>query len=182
MKNNKTLWISLAVLVGGFVCLVGCLAIGLAGAVGFGFYQMKNPMTLGAAAPDFELTTLGGDTIRLSDFQGQPVVLSMGATWCPDCRREAPLLQNLHETYPDVVVISVDSREDIKTVQAFADEFGLTYPIALDSEGDVLDTYGIIAIPTLFFIDEQGLVQAQVVEQVTDEALVESLTTIGVTR
>lgn len=182
MKNNKALWISLAALVGGFICLFGCVALGLVGAAGFGLYQMKNPMALGTAAPDFELATLSGDTIQLSDFQGQPVVLSIGATWCPDCRREAPLLQNLHETYPEVVVISVDSREDSETVQAFADEFGLTFPIALDYDGDVLESYGVIAIPTLFFVDQQGLVQAQLVEQVSEEKLEESLTKIGVIR
>ena len=180
MKNNKALWISLAALVGGFICLLGCVVLGLVGAAGFGLYQMKNPMSLGTAAPDFELTTLSGDTIRLSNFQGQPVVLSMGATWCPDCRREAPLLQKLHEDYPDVVVISVDGREDIETVQAFADEFGLTYPIAMDFDGEIMDTYGIIAIPTLFFIDEQGLVQAQLVERVSEEKLIQSLAAIGV--
>jgi peroxiredoxin len=181
MKNNKALWISLAALVGGFVCLVACAVIGFAGAAGFGMYKMQNPMTIGAAAPDFELTTLSGNTIQLKEFQGQPGLVSIGATWCPDCRREAPLLQNIHETYPELAVIAVDSREDIDTVQAFANEFGLTYPIALDYDGKVLESYGVIAIPTLFFIDDQGHIQIQIVERVSEEKMQDALAAIGVT-
>jgi thiol-disulfide isomerase/thioredoxin len=117
----------------------------------------------------------------LKEFQGQPVLVSIGATWCPDCRREAPLLQNIHETYPELAVIAVDSREDIDTVQAFANEFGLTYPIALDYDGKVLESYGVIAIPTLFFIDDQGHIQIQIVERVSEEKLQDALAAIGVT-
>jgi peroxiredoxin len=181
MKQNKALWISLAALVGGGICLVVCAALIFAAGVIYGFMPLGDPLAVGAVAPDFELTTLSGQVIHLSQFRGQPVVVSIGATWCPDCRREAPILQNLHETYPDLVVLSVDSREDAETVQAFADEFGLTFPIALDHDGEVLQSYGVIAIPTLFFVDSEGVIQARMVEGVSEKKLDESLATIGVT-
>lgn len=181
MKQNKALWISLAGLVGGGICLLVCVALIFIGAAMYGLMPLGDPLAVGTVAPDFELTTLSGQVIRLSQFQGQPVVVSIGATWCPACRREAPIVQNLHETYPDLVVLSVDCREDAETVQTFADELDLTFPIALDYDGQVLKSYGVIAIPTLFFVDSEGVIQARIVEGVSEERLEKSLATIGVT-
>ena len=48
------------------------------------------PLTVGMAAPDFELPNLGDDTVRLSDFRGKVVFLNFWATWCKPCREEMP--------------------------------------------------------------------------------------------
>ncbi|MFZ5911285.1 MAG: TlpA family protein disulfide reductase [Chloroflexota bacterium] len=135
----------------------------------------------GDAAPDFELTALTGETVRLSQFRGKPVLLSMGATWCPDCRREAPLLEELHQTHLELVVLTVDIQESSQDVQQFADEFGLTHPILLDYDGEVKGLYQVFAIPTEFFIDEEGIIRAKIIEQVTPQLLAEYLPLIGVT-
>ena len=79
------------------------------------------------------------------------------------------------------MVLSVDSQEDAETVQAFADEFGLTFPIALDYNGEVQQSYGVFAIPTLFFLDSEGVIQARFIERVSEEKLDEALMAIGVT-
>ena len=91
--------------------------------------------------------------VRLSQFKGRPVVLSFGASWCPDCRAEAPVLQNLHQTHPELVVMMVDSKEGEDVVRKYASEFGMTHPVLLDKDGTVSRQYQIYAIPTVFFIN-----------------------------
>jgi thiol-disulfide isomerase/thioredoxin len=116
----------------------------------------------------------------LSDFQGKPILLTFGATWCPDCRAEAPLLEELHQKYPGLVVLAVDSKEGAGVVQAYADEFGITHRILLDEDGAVGQLYQVFAIPTVLFIDADGMIRAKIIEKVTLEILEEKLPLIGV--
>jgi len=144
------------------------------------YLQENKSLKVGAPAPDFELTSLDGETVRLSQFRGQPVLLSIGASWCPDCRREIPLLQELHEKHPELVVLMVDSGEEQDVVQAFADEFGITFPVLLDRDEKVMELYQVFAIPTNYFLDADGIVRARMIEQVSAELITEKLPLIGV--
>jgi peroxiredoxin len=166
------------------LCVIGCLALGLALRFAPHLYQYSlesSSLNVGDNAPDFELATLSGETMRLTQFKGQPVLLSIGASWCPDCRVEAPLLQELHETHPGLVILLVDSKESVDVVQRFADEFDLTHPILLDQNGEVQELYQVFAIPTELFIDADGVIRAKIIESVTPELLAAKLPLIGVT-
>jgi peroxiredoxin len=179
-KKNIRLAIILISIIG--VCLIGCLGIGLAIRFAPNIYQYSlesSSLKVGDAAPDFELTSLEGKTVRLSQFKGQPILLSIGATWCPDCRKEAPLLEKLHKAHPELVVLLVDSKESVDIVQNFADEFDITHPILLDQDGSVLKLYQVFAIPTLLFIDVDGIIQAKIIESATPELLAKKLPLIG---
>ena len=145
-------------------------------------YSLSNTsLAIGGKAPDFELTTLKGDTITLSQFQGRPVLLTFGATWCPDCRVEAPLLEELHKKHPELVILLVDSGETSKAVQQFVDEFNITHEVALDPDKEVMRLYEVFAIPTELFIDKDGIIQAKIIEKVTYPLLVKNLPLIGIT-
>jgi len=165
------------------LCLIGCLGVGLAIRFAPNIYQYSlenSSLKVGDIAPDFELTTLDGGTTSLSQFKGSPVLLSIGATWCPDCRLEAPLLQQLHETNPELIILLIDSKESADIVQQFANEFGITHPILLDTDGAVSQLYQVFAIPTEIFIDKDGIIRAKLIERVTPELLAEKLPLIGV--
>jgi peroxiredoxin len=165
------------------LCLISCLGIGLAIRFAPNIYQYSianSSLKIGDTAPDFELTALTGETVRLSQFNGQPVLLTMGATWCPDCRLEAPLLEEVHKAHPELIILLVDSKENVDVVQQFADEFGITHPILLDTDGAVLKLYQVFAIPTEIFIDKDGIIRAKLIERVTPELLAEKLSLIGV--
>lgn len=118
---------------------------------------------LGQQAPDFALSDLDGAELRLSELRGRPVIVNFWATWCPPCRVEAPALQAAFEQYREqgVVLLGIDQREDAATVRQFASEFGLTYPLLLDSDGAISALYQVLGIPTTVFLDARGAVVAR---------------------
>src|SRR6266508_754433 len=180
--KKKPNWLAILGLSLGGLCLLGCLvAAGLALFYPSIYrYVLENSsLSIGESAPDFELTSLTGETIRFSQFQGQPVVLSIGASWCPDCRVEAPIMEGLHKKHPELIILLVDSKETPEVIQGFVDEFGITHPVLLDKDGAVSDLYQIFAIPTEIFIDKDGMIRAKIIESVTTELLAEKLPLIG---
>ena len=181
--KKKPNWLLIIGLSLGGLCLLGCLLVaGLALFFPSIYHSAleNSSLSIGERAPDFELTALTGETIRLSQYQGQPVVLSIGASWCPDCRTEAPIMEELYKKHPELVILLVDSKESPEVVQAFVDEFSITHPVLLDMDGAVSKLYQIFAIPTEIFIDEGGVIRAKIIESVTPELLAERLPLIGV--
>lgn len=116
----------------------------------------------GFRAPDFTLATLDGETMTLSDLQGKAVLINFWATWCPPCRAELPAIQATYERYADqgFVVLAVDMAESPQTVATFAQQFGLSFPIPLDQDGQVAARYRVRAIPTSFFVDREQVVRS----------------------
>ncbi|WP_138417342.1 TlpA disulfide reductase family protein [Aquibacillus sediminis] len=112
----------------------------------------------GEIAPDFELQTLDGETVRLSDYRGQRVMVNFWATWCPPCRAEMPDMQQFYEE-KDVAVLAVNltsTETSIEDVREFIEEMGLTFPILMDDEGELAASYQIQAYPTSYMIDSNG--------------------------
>jgi peroxiredoxin len=129
--------------------------------------QSPNPQS---PAPDFTLTSLDGQTIQLSDLRGRPVLLNFWATWCPACRTELPALQAAYERYGEqVVFLAVDVKESRDTVASFVSQFGLTFPVLLDEQGQVSDRlYQVRGIPTSLFIAPDGVVSARHIGPLTE--------------
>nr|WP_263326689.1 redoxin domain-containing protein [Neobacillus sp. Marseille-Q6967] len=113
-------------------------------------------LKVGAKAPDFELKTLAGDTVKLSDLKGKKVMLNFWATWCPPCKAEMPAMEQLHKELGDEVVILAVNIDPHLDVKAFVDENGITFPIPLDEKDEVNELYQILSIPTTYFIDSNG--------------------------
>jgi peroxiredoxin len=116
-----------------------------------------------AVAPDFTLTALGGQPVRLNDLRGRPVLVNFWATWCPACRSELPALQAAYQRYGErVAFLGLDVKEPEETVAGFAQQSGLTFPILLDGDGAVSDRlYQVRGIPTSLFIAPDGVVSAR---------------------
>lgn len=132
----------------------------------------------GFSAPDFTLDLLGGGTVTLSDLRGKPVVLNIWATWCPPCRKEMPAIEKVYRSYKDlglvVIGLNLTSQDSEPAVSAFIQQLDLTFPIALDRDGSVGDRYQLMGLPTTFFIDRQGVIQAVVVGGPMSETLIQS--------
>ncbi len=113
----------------------------------------------GYLAPDFSLPAIDGSEMSLSELRGQPALLNFWATWCPPCRQEMPHLQAVSETFAGKAhVIGVDQGETADQVAAFADEIGIDFPLLIDEDGRVNKQFGVVALPTTIFIDENGVV------------------------
>ena len=109
-------------------------------------------------AKDFTLEDLEGSLVSLKDFQGKVVFLNFWATWCPPCRAEMPAMEKLWQKFKeeDFVILAVDLREGKEKVGSFMKENGYTFPVLLDSRGEVANTYGITAVPTTYLLDPEG--------------------------
>lgn len=136
--------------------------------------------TQGSPAPDFTLVTPDGETVSLSDYRGQPVVLNFWATWCTPCREEMPLLQETYEAHQEdgLVVIGVNVRETPETIERFLDQVGVDFPILLDPDAEVVNRYLVTSLPLTFFIDRNGNVRTLVVGGMSKTILDERLATI----
>jgi peroxiredoxin len=120
----------------------------------------------GQPAPDFALEgRAAGETLRLSDYRGQVVVLNFWASWCGPCRQEMPAFEAEHArraasndfTILAVNALSLDSRRD---AERFIEEMEVTFPVAYDETGAVADRYRLRGLPSTFFIDRTGVVRA----------------------
>ena len=121
---------------------------------------MKVGFRVGDRAPDFDLRSVDGRNLKLSDLRGRPVLLNFWATWCAPCRVEMPWLVELDEKYRaqgfQIVGISMDDSGAAQTVAAFVREEGVKYPIVLGTSATA-DAYGGVRfMPQTFFIDPDG--------------------------
>jgi cytochrome c biogenesis protein CcmG/thiol:disulfide interchange protein DsbE len=106
-------------------------------------------------APEFSLRLLGGGTLTSEELRGEPVVLNFWASWCVPCREEMPLFEKMWRRYEDqgVQIIGVTYQDSAEGAEGFVDEVGVTYPIALDTDGSLASELGVRGLPQTFFID-----------------------------
>ena len=117
---------------------------------------------VGEVAPDFEYTMSDGTRHRLSDLRGKKVLLNFWATWCEPCRAEMPDLQHVLATYGDsVVVLGVNKLETAVVIPQFVSEVGVSFPLIVNTEGDISNRYGAKNIPSSFFINTDGTIGAR---------------------
>lgn len=100
----------------------------------------------GARPPDFELDTLDGDSVRLSDHLGKDVILiDFWATFCDPCLASMPHLDELYQKHKDkgfvVLGITIDGPDSIAQVRTEVKKLGVTFPILLDTETRVVALY-----------------------------------------
>ncbi len=109
-------------------------------------------------APDFTLTTLDGQKVRLADLKGQVVMLNFWASWCGPCRQEMPLLNDIYASYKKAgfVLLGVNLDEAAAAAKGFLAKTPVTFPVLHDAEGKVADLYKNQAMPSSFFIDRKG--------------------------
>jgi cytochrome c biogenesis protein CcmG, thiol:disulfide interchange protein DsbE len=115
-------------------------------------------------APALRLPELdGGGASSLADHRGKVVVLNYWASWCDPCRSESPLLQRWHERLEregDGTVLGVDVLDVDSDARKFIREYGLSYPMLRDKDGETQPDFGIVGYPETFVIDKRGRVAA----------------------
>ena len=127
-------------------------------------------------APDFTVYDAGGNTVKLSDYRGKPVVLNFWASWCGPCKAEMPHLQSMYNQYGGSVIflminLTDGSRETKQSAQSFISTNGYTFPIYFDTQRSASTAYGISSIPSTFFISKAGDIQSRQIGQISASAL-----------
>lgn len=132
------------------------------------------PLDVGSSAPDYSAISLTGDTVALSSFAGDVVLLNVWATWCRPCIIEMPALQRLHEELADdglrIVAVSVDAPSGVigafgepgGDVREFVDRLGLSFTVLHDPSGGIQTLYQVNGLPTTYVIDRSGRIRRKV--------------------
>ena len=138
------------------------------------------PIGRGDEAPAFTGELLSGEQLTLESLRGQPVVVNFWLTTCEPCLREMPLLADAAGESEDLVVVGVNYGEPAASVERYVDGFDvdLGFPILLDHDGEIGDSFGILVFPTTYFIDRNGIVQYRRVGELADRHLGEGLSRI----
>jgi thiol-disulfide isomerase/thioredoxin len=112
-------------------------------------------------APEFNMRTLDGKVVSLSDYKGKPVWIGFWASWCPPCRAENPDIEAMYQKYKDqgLVILAPAIGEDSNTVSGYVKRTGLTFTVGVDETTQLAANYRIVGIPTHFFIDRDGVVR-----------------------
>lgn len=119
---------------------------------------------VGFQAPNFTLETLHGQSFNLADLRGHPLLINYWATWCEPCKQELPILQKLQQEYAgtglQVLTIAAIEQDNLGSIQALAQQMGLSLPVLLDYNNQFQSLYKQLFFPTSYFIDANGVVRS----------------------
>ncbi|MNJ35015.1 redoxin domain-containing protein [Paenibacillus bouchesdurhonensis] len=136
------------------IVILGGYAVGTAV---FGGGENIRPK-VGDSPPDFNLRGLDGQVHNLDKYQGKSLVINFWATWCKFCVSEMPALQTQWEKWQDqgVVILGINTGEDDITVSNFVKQTGVDFPILFDKQNEIVGKYGVVPMPTTFFVNKKG--------------------------
>ena len=146
-------------------------------AQGFGVDPHAIPFVLkDKPALDFELETLEGERVRLSDYRGKPVVINFWSTWCEPCKAEHDVLQRGAATYDSSVqFLGVIYQDSADAARAYLKPRLNGFPQLVDANTRVAMDYGVSGVPESFFIDAQGRIRHKEAGVVSPKLLISKL-------
>jgi thiol-disulfide isomerase/thioredoxin len=117
---------------------------------------------LGEKAPEFSLSDLDGKHVyKLSDYKDKIVILDFWASWCAPCKKSLPKLNQLAKSNDDkIVILTISVDDDISNARKFKKLLGIDLIALFDAAKKVATDYDVPAMPTLFIINQKGVVHA----------------------
>jgi len=114
----------------------------------------------GTLAPDFQLRTLSGEQVRLSELRGKPVVLEFWAPWCGVCKAESSTLSAVKSLVGErahvlTIAVAYDNEADVRR---FVQEQGVDYPVLL-GEASLPRELHVDSFPTTFILSPEGRIE-----------------------
>jgi peroxiredoxin len=131
----------------------------------FGCSSERPQLARGTPAPPFSAKSLQGRAVEVpSGVAGQVVAVRFWADWCRFCEKEMAEIEKVYQELSGrgLRVLAVNVGQDRQTAQRFVERLGLSYTTLLDPESKTARNYGVIGLPTTFFIDRQGLIHSKI--------------------
>jgi peroxiredoxin len=125
------------------------------------FADVETGVNVGQKASPFKLSTVDGKELELESFAKDKVTLLVfGATWCPSCRHEIPILKEYYNELKDdgLNVLAIDIQESEKKVKSFVEKQQINYPVVLDSSAKTAMLYKVVGIPLNVILDKNGVI------------------------
>ncbi len=125
------------------------------------FANVETGVDVGQKASPFKLLSVEGKELELESFAKDKVTLLVfGATWCPSCRHEIPILKEYYNKLKDdgLKILNIDIQESNKKVKSFVKKNQINYPVALDSNAKVAMLYKVVGIPLNIILDKNGVI------------------------
>jgi len=146
--------------------------------------QREVGINQGQIAPDFELLSVTGDTLKLSDLRGKTVILNFWASWCPPCKAEIPEMKKFYQKNKsnqiEIVGVNLTNTESSPdVVKNFVNNNGIMFKVLFDENGDVGDRYRAITIPTSYIIDKNGIIRDKYIGPMSYETMNNFISLIG---
>jgi cytochrome c biogenesis protein CcmG/thiol:disulfide interchange protein DsbE len=128
----------------------------------------KSPakVNIGDVAPAFETQRVDGTSIRFpADWAGKPVVIRFWADWCKYCEEEMKAIDRVHQRLKPrgLEILAINAGQDKKTVTAFMQKIGVSYPALMDENSAMAKRYGVVGLPTTYFVDAGGTIRAKLI-------------------
>ena len=137
---------------------------------------VQQPPAAGDSAPGFTATDIDGTPISLEGLRGKPVWLVFMATWCTGCRTEIPDIQGVVASRGDAVrVVVIYVGENRNTVSDYSKRVGNDFPEVVDQDQQISAAYGIMGVPTHYFIDAGGVVRQRHVGVLSPDAMTQAI-------
>jgi peroxiredoxin len=142
---------------------------------------------VGYTAPNFVLPALSGGRIELQQFRGQAVLMNFWATWCPPCKEEMPIMEQLYREHREkglvVLAVSIDEPAFVNDVGPYIRRGGaqtgpFTFPVALDTQRKVAEQYRLLGLPVSYFIDRDGVIKELQIGAMNRQLMAEKLRSI----
>ncbi|MDG5787652.1 thiol-disulfide oxidoreductase ResA [Evansella sp. AB-P1] len=168
MKRNRLIIRSMILLV-------------MVAAIGYTFYnhfsEERGIVDRDDEAPNFILEDINGNQIELEQLRGQGVYLNFWQTYCVWCREKMQYLRDHYEEYKEkgVEIVAVNVDEGRGSVERHQERFNINYGLYLDRGSLVTNAYGVTSLPTVFLIDENGVVIEKQVGGKTENQVLASL-------
>jgi peroxiredoxin len=159
------------------ITVLGIIFIAIGSAFYTAYSSDDSPVQIGKEAPDFTLTNLDGESIRLSSLKGKGVFVNFWGTWCEPCKREMPYMESQYQKMKNdgIEILAVNIAESHLVASSFTEKLGVTFPVLLDKDRKVMNRYGVTFLPSSIFIDKNGKVVAHHVGELNERMIEEYL-------
>ena len=127
--------------------------------------EEKSLPQVGKTAPNFQLIDLSGKQVELKEVypQNQITLVNFWGSWCPPCKMEIPEFVQFYSEYRrkglEILAVNTWDNNSLETIKKFAETAGMNFPVLLDTKNQVVQMYGVRAVPTTVFIDQTGQIK-----------------------